>query len=192
YCRARGRGGRGIRSARTDGLFPALLDVGADELLGILLEDLIDLVEDRLHVVAELLLAFLDLLASLRGRVLGLFAAPGGLSLSASVLRCHTVPPWSWASSLPSTVSSPASSQSTPRRGQRSPSRWPRTEIRQVGPGQCCYRSAGRGVGQPLPVSAATRSAAVRQRSISSPTCARVPRRGSRVGTRCSESWPGM
>src|SRR5262249_38864041 len=101
----------------------------------ILLEDLIDLVEDRLHVVAELLLAFLDLLASLRGRVLGLFAAPGGLSLAASVLRCHTVPPWSWASSLPSTVSSPASSQSTPRRGQRSPSRWPRTEIRQVGPG---------------------------------------------------------
>src|SRR6185312_560089 len=78
-------------SANRAGSLPALLDVGADELLGVLLKDLIDFVEDRLHIIAELLLALLHLRGRLGGRVLGLFAAPGGLPLAASVLRCHTI-----------------------------------------------------------------------------------------------------
>src|SRR5258707_4224771 len=43
-----------------------------------------------------------------------------------------------------------------------------------------------------LPVRAVTSSAAVAQRSRSSPTWAFVPRSGSRVGTRCRDSRPGM
>src|SRR5215475_6214685 len=34
---------------------PALLDVAPDELLGVLLEHLVDLVQDRVHVVGQLL-----------------------------------------------------------------------------------------------------------------------------------------
>jgi hypothetical protein len=41
-------------------LLAALLDERADELLRVLLEHLVDLVEDRVHVVGELLVAFLD------------------------------------------------------------------------------------------------------------------------------------
>src|SRR5699024_4618388 len=36
-----------------------------------------------------------------------------------------------------------------------------------------------------------TRSAAVGEEFSRSPTCSLVPRKGSSVGTRCRESWPG-
>ena len=49
----RAHGGRDVdRAAR---LLAALLDVGADEVLGVLLEHVVDLVEDRVDVLAELL-----------------------------------------------------------------------------------------------------------------------------------------
>ena len=59
---------------------------------------------------------------------------------------------------------------------------------------ECPAAAAGRRAtgAQSRPVSAATSSSAVSQRSSSSPTCARVPRSGSRVGTRCSDSRPDV
>src|SRR5215468_7961972 len=67
----------------------ALLDVRTDELLGVLLEHLIDLVEDRVHVVGQLLVPLLDLIGR-RGLVfLGLLGAPRRLPLASGVLRCH-------------------------------------------------------------------------------------------------------
>src|SRR5580704_11726613 len=61
---------------------PALLHVGPDELLGVLFEHLVDLVQDRVHVVGQGLLPFLDILGGLRLGLLGLLAAPRGLPLS--------------------------------------------------------------------------------------------------------------
>src|SRR6266516_3692547 len=156
---------------------PTLLDVGPDELLGVLLQHLVDLVQDRVHVVGQLLLALLDLLARLRAALLGVLATPGSLPLAAGVLCRHAVKPPSSSGLLPaSTVSSPADSMPNPGIGL------------QYRDGSCRARP----LAQPWPVSAATSSEAVRDRSIRSPTCARVPRNGSSVGTRCSESWPGM
>src|SRR6266568_129215 len=43
----------------------ALLHVGPHELLGVLLENLVDLVQDRVHVISELVLPLPDLLAGL-------------------------------------------------------------------------------------------------------------------------------
>src|SRR5690348_18500125 len=65
------------------------MHVRPDELLGVLLEYLVDLVEDRVHVVGELLLPLPDLLGTPGLGLLGLFGAPGGLPLTACVLRCH-------------------------------------------------------------------------------------------------------
>src|SRR5580658_7817633 len=70
-------------------LLPALLHVGPDELLGVLLEHLVDLVENRVHVVGELLLPLPDLLGGAGLHLVGLFGAPSGLPLTACVLRCH-------------------------------------------------------------------------------------------------------
>src|ERR1700684_1116634 len=64
----------------------ALLHVRPDELLGVLLEHLVDLVQDRVDVVGQLVLALLDVLGSLRRSVLLLLAAPGRLTLAAGVL----------------------------------------------------------------------------------------------------------
>src|SRR6201989_1292017 len=77
--------------ARRDrpGLLAALLHVRPDELLGVLLEHLVDLVEDGVHIVGELFLPLPDFLGAAG---LGLFApsaAPRGLPLPACVLRCH-------------------------------------------------------------------------------------------------------
>src|SRR5215467_956980 len=83
----------------------ALLDIGPDELLGVLLQHLVDLVEDRVNVVGQLLLALLDFPAGLLGVFLGLLATPGGLPLAAGVLGSHTEPP---------------------RRGASAPQRYPR------------------------------------------------------------------
>src|SRR5215831_12045009 len=67
----------------------ALLDVRTDEFLGVLLEHLIDLVEDRVHVVGQLLVPLLGLIDG-RGLVfVGLLGAPRRLPLAPGVLRCH-------------------------------------------------------------------------------------------------------
>src|SRR5215467_7958810 len=67
----------------------ALLDVRADELLGVLLEHLVDLVEDRVHVIGELLVPLLDLLGGGRLVLFGLLGAPRRLPLATGVLRRH-------------------------------------------------------------------------------------------------------
>src|SRR6266487_2134565 len=73
---------------------PALLDVRADELLGVLLQHFVDLVEDRVNVLGELLVPLLDILAGLGVCLLDLVGPPGCLLLTAGVLGRHTVPPW--------------------------------------------------------------------------------------------------
>src|SRR5258708_40148021 len=77
-------------------LLAALLDIGAHELLSVLLEHLVDLIEDRVHVVGELLVALLDLFG--RGGLvfLGLLGAPRRLPLAPGILRCHVpfLRPW--------------------------------------------------------------------------------------------------
>src|SRR6202042_2189806 len=70
-------------------LLAALLDVGADELLGVLLQHLVDLVEDRVHVVGELLVPLLDLLGRRRLVLFGLVGAPRRLPLATLVVRRH-------------------------------------------------------------------------------------------------------
>src|SRR3984893_14213093 len=79
------------RTRETTGglLLPALLHVGADELLGVLLEHLVDLVEDRVHVVGELLVPLLDLLGRRRLVLFGLVGAARGLPLATLVVRRH-------------------------------------------------------------------------------------------------------
>src|ERR1700722_2554135 len=81
-------------------LLAALLHVGPDELLGVLLEHLVDLVQDRVHVVGQGLMTFLDVLGALRGGLLGLLAAPGRLPLPACVLCRHCLPPFRGAIGL--------------------------------------------------------------------------------------------
>src|SRR5580692_6952558 len=70
-------------------LLAALLDVGADELLSVLLEHFVDLVEDRVHVVGELLVPLLDLLGGRRLVLFGLVGAPRRLPLATLVVRRH-------------------------------------------------------------------------------------------------------
>jgi hypothetical protein len=74
-------------------LLAALLDVGPDELLGVLLEHVVDLVEDGVDVLGQLLVALTDLGGRVGLRVLCLFGPSGGLALPAGVVRCHAVPP---------------------------------------------------------------------------------------------------
>src|SRR5207245_989878 len=92
---------------------PALLHVGPDQLLGVLLEHLVDLVENRVHVVRQPLVAFPDFLGGLRLGLLCLFGTPGCLALSAGVLSrhsgtsvfggagCWVTPPGRWARPRP-------------------------------------------------------------------------------------------
>src|SRR5438874_12198408 len=70
-------------------LLAALLHVGPDELLGVLLEHLVDLVQDGVHVVGELFVPLPDFLGAASLGLFGLFGAPRGLLLPACVLRCH-------------------------------------------------------------------------------------------------------
>src|SRR3984957_16951941 len=70
-------------------LLAALLDVGADELLGVLLEHFVDLIEDRVHVVGELLVPLLDLFGRRRLVLFGLVGAPRRLPLAPLVIRRH-------------------------------------------------------------------------------------------------------
>src|SRR5215475_243222 len=67
----------------------ALLDVRTDEFLGVLLEHLIDLVEDRVHVVGQLLVPLLGLVGRRSLVFFGLLSAPRRLPLASGVLRCH-------------------------------------------------------------------------------------------------------
>ena len=84
--RQRVRPARTGRAAKT--LLAALLDVGPDELLGVLLENLVDLIEDRIDVVGELFLPVPDFLCGARLGLFGLLGTPRGLPLTASV-GCH-------------------------------------------------------------------------------------------------------
>src|SRR5690349_16227363 len=169
------------RAPRPSGLLAALLHVRPNELLGVLLEHLVDLVEDGVHVVGELFVPLLDFLGTASLGLFGLFGAPRGLPLTACVLRCHVTT--SVSPNAIVTRGSPAQSRQpeivTPAGGH--PPRPPRDRRGWSGAG-----------GHSWPVSAATSSAALRQRSSNSPTCARVPRSGSSVGTRCSDSRPGI
>src|SRR5579871_4337345 len=100
-----------------DPLLAALLDVRAHELLGVLLEHLVDLVEDRVDVVGELLVPLLDLLGG-RGLVLlGLLGTPRRLPLAPGVLRRHLPflrPLGAHAPSTAPTLSSPGMLPSNP------------------------------------------------------------------------------
>src|SRR6266568_1318253 len=80
----RNRAGRAARAS-----LAALLDVRPDELLGVLLKHLVDLVEDRIHVVSELVLSLPDLLGILWRAVRLLLGAPGRLPLASGVLCRH-------------------------------------------------------------------------------------------------------
>src|SRR5260370_6979467 len=100
-CRDSGRRARGLPGAvspRRTGpdpsprLLAALLNVRPDELLGVLLEYLVDLVEDRVHVIGELLLTLLDVLVRLWRGLLGLLAALGHLPLPPGALFHHPEP----------------------------------------------------------------------------------------------------
>src|SRR5690348_15843884 len=80
---------RTAAGAATIWLLAALLHVRPNELLGVLLEHLVDLVEDGVHVVGELFVPLLDFLCTASLGLFGLFGAPRGLPLTACVLRCH-------------------------------------------------------------------------------------------------------
>src|SRR6516225_4754571 len=118
-----GRGSAALSPTANRGraLLAALLDVGADELLGVLLEDLIDLVENRVHIVGQLLVALPYLIGRGRLVLLGLLGAPRCLPLASGVLvRCHLLVPPSVPGVTPRqtpTLSPPAPSPSNPRTG---------------------------------------------------------------------------
>jgi hypothetical protein len=148
----------GARSrSRTIYLLPAFLDKGPHEVFGVLLEHLVDLVEDRVDVLVDLVLALLGRLIRLDFGDVLVF---GGLPR----------PVWTAVVCLLGPYKRMPTSGRYPMDTDRYP--WPPWPPRPAHP----------------PVIALTRSSAVRQRSSRSPTCARVPRSGSRVGTRCSDS----
>src|SRR5215470_15593811 len=66
------------------GLLAALLHVRPDELLGVLLEHLVDLVEDGIHVVGELFLPLPDFLGAAGLRLSAILRPPRRLRLTAS------------------------------------------------------------------------------------------------------------
>src|SRR6266700_5239 len=103
----RNRAGRAARAS-----LAALLDVRADELLGVLLKHLVDLVEDRVHVVGELLMPLLDLLGRGGLVLLGLLSAPRRLPLAPGVLRCHVLflRPWKEPNNSSNVILAPMSS----------------------------------------------------------------------------------
>src|SRR4030095_1505004 len=75
------------------GLLPALLDESADELLSVLLEHLVYLVQNRVDVVRDLFLPFLDVGSSLGLSLVDLIGALGRALLPAGVFGCHHQPP---------------------------------------------------------------------------------------------------
>src|SRR5207302_7561580 len=70
--------------------FTTLLHVVLDELLGVLFQDVVDLIDELVHVFLELLARFDDLGARL-GLVLGLRATPPGLSLFLLLLHAASL-----------------------------------------------------------------------------------------------------
>src|SRR4051812_24607219 len=71
----------------------ALLDIAADELLGVLLQDGVDLVQQVVDVLGDLRVALGHLRVGLDGDVLDLFRAAALLRLAAGVSGCHGCPP---------------------------------------------------------------------------------------------------
>src|SRR5215469_1897880 len=71
---------------RGRGLLAALLDVRPDELLGVLFEHLVDLVQDRVHVIGQLLVPLLGFLGGGGLLVLRLLGPARRLPLAATVL----------------------------------------------------------------------------------------------------------
>jgi hypothetical protein len=65
------------------------LHIRADELFGVLLENLVDLVQDRVDVVGQLVLPLLDLIGLPDIGVLLVLGPPRGLPLTAGVFRRH-------------------------------------------------------------------------------------------------------
>ena len=128
----------GSRESRASCSLAALLDERLHEVLGVRLEHVVDLVEDRVDVVVERFLALGDV--GLGGR-LGRSPRPPRTCAAASAPG-------------PSIVEKPSDVS--------------------------CRRER-----------CANSSRAVSQRSISAPTWALLPRSGSMVGTRCSDSRPG-
>src|SRR5215211_5093313 len=134
------------------GSLPALLHVRPHEVFGVLFEYVVDLVEDRVDILAEFLTAFLT-----GRRRAGLVVAVPAATLALHLFLRHSRLPRARA----------LTRNTTEQRG----------------------RSAPNPTDQPR-VSASTSSCAVCEVSSSSPTCARVPRNGSRVGMRTSDSRP--
>src|SRR4051812_14941420 len=78
-----------VERGQRDGLLAALLDVGPHEVLGVLLEHVVDLVEDGVHVLAELLTALL----TGRGCVAAVVVVPAAATLTLGLLLRHRLPP---------------------------------------------------------------------------------------------------
>src|SRR5437016_5802502 len=85
-------------------LLTSLLHLGPDELLGRLVEDLVDCVQDRVDVVGELLPALPALFGTRLRRFLGVLAAAPGVPLTARVLRRHRDPPCSASTANPKAI----------------------------------------------------------------------------------------
>src|SRR4051794_8475170 len=140
---------------------PSLLYVGSNKLLGIGLEYLVDLVEDRVDILGHFLVALGDVGVDRGLDLVGLLARarrlllPAGVPGGHVVLRCC-----SWL--MPA---------------------------RKLPPGGDIPGHPEVSVDQP-PVIVSTSSCAVAEASNSAPTCSRVPRSGSMVGMRTRFSRP--
>src|SRR3954463_13248104 len=141
---------------------PSLLHVRSHELLGVLLEHLVDLVQDRVDVLGHFLVPLGDLGVDRRLDLVGLLARSGRPLLPAGVPRGHAaLRSCSW---LVLPVKVPA-----------------RYDI---------HGSARRGFVDHPPVMVSTSSCAEDVDSNSAPTWSRVPRSGSIVGIRTRFSRP--
>src|SRR5215469_16637827 len=83
-------GAPGMRAVASR-LLAALLHIGPDEFLGVFLQHLVDLVQDRVDIVSQLVLPLTYLISFLDVGVLLLLGPPGCLPLSAGVLCRHAI-----------------------------------------------------------------------------------------------------
>src|SRR5690606_10684407 len=184
----------------------ALLHVPPDELLGVLLQHGVDLVEDVVDLLGDLLDAFADLRVDLRGlRVLdlGVPARAAGLRLTSGVAGSHAfllhhVVAQTYRAGV---TGCPWFAPAEPRVGSGRADRAPQTSGRARAAAVRAVRYAHARTDGAVrreaytrrgysPERASSRSLADGQRSNSSPTWCRVPRSGSIIGTRTSDSRP--